>query len=91
MLELLLHRIYVCALIFLTALNFLIAINCLTRYNALINALIRQLYLLAKTTFQITIICDPIGIGSPINNQTGVNAFRSPKYSILFIKWSKVV
>ena len=31
MLELLLHRIYVCALIFLTALIFLIAINYLTR------------------------------------------------------------
>jgi len=44
MLALLLHRIYVCALIFLTALIFLIAINSLTRYT-LINALIRQLYL----------------------------------------------
>ena len=32
MLELLLHRIYVCALIFLTALIFLIAISSLTRY-----------------------------------------------------------
>ena len=31
MLELLLHRIYLCALIFLTALIFLIAINSLTR------------------------------------------------------------
>jgi len=30
-LELLLHRIYICALIFLTALIFLIAINSLTR------------------------------------------------------------
>jgi len=31
MLELLVHRIYVCALIFLTTLIFLIAINSLTR------------------------------------------------------------
>jgi len=31
MLELLLHRIYVCTLFFLTALIFLIAINSLTR------------------------------------------------------------
>ena len=38
MLELLLHKIYACALIFLTALIFLIMINSLTR-----NALIRQL------------------------------------------------